>query len=382
MSIRLLMGVQFLTANSSALDAPPGYITLFAAFFRDGNFWLPVSRFLGEVLTRYGIHISQVNALGLHRSQCSRRSTCFTTSPTEGFYSFNSHTVGVLPCTRDPPKSFHDWKPKFFYIQRGVILIDIHYRSESEGVPKVAVSVSFTDQEWYKTLTWRPTPIIQLEEKAHIAAGMSLLLMNVFDPKVAGEMAMEVLPVGEPKWTERIRDIFLHPYSESIDAYGTVVLGAPEARTDLDKAPTREETILLSSEECTGSSHDLIHRASCAGPHQRPSQDSTAGDASTLPVVDPAAIAAGLERKEARRKKAEEGETEKRKSAEESAGAPTRKCSSRVKLLDYGFFSDSLSGLDAWVKRPAPDADDKETLTKMTPKKQKIFADKKWELDE
>ncbi|MFS7948126.1 hypothetical protein Hanom_Chr06g00556301 [Helianthus anomalus] len=300
---------------------------------------------------------------------------------TEGFYSFNSHTVGVLPCTRDPPKSFHDWKPKFFYIQRGVNPIDMHYRSESEGVPKVAVSVSFTDQEWYKTLTWRPTPIIQLEEKALIAAeGYSL--MNVFDPKVAGEMAMAVLPVGEPRWTEQIRDNFLHPSSGNIDAYGTIVLGAPEARTDLDKAPTREVTILLSSEEYTGSSHDLIHRSSCAGPHQRPSQDSTAGDASTPPVVDPAAIAAGPERKEARRKKAEEGETQKRKSAEESAGALTRKCSSRVKLLDYGFFSDSMSGLNAWVKRPTPNANDKETLTKMTPKKQKIFADKKWELDE
>ncbi|MFS8035243.1 hypothetical protein Hanom_Chr17g01590771 [Helianthus anomalus] len=42
-------------------------MTLYAAFFREGNFRLPMSRFLGKVLTRYGIHISQVNAIGLPR---------------------------------------------------------------------------------------------------------------------------------------------------------------------------------------------------------------------------------------------------------------------------------------------------------------------------
>ncbi|KAJ0706074.1 hypothetical protein HanPSC8_Chr09g0355281 [Helianthus annuus] len=58
-------GIQFPTATSTALDAPPGYMTLYAAFFREGNFRLPMSKFLGDVLTRYGIHVSQMNALGL-----------------------------------------------------------------------------------------------------------------------------------------------------------------------------------------------------------------------------------------------------------------------------------------------------------------------------
>ncbi|KAF5766060.1 hypothetical protein HanRHA438_Chr15g0723131 [Helianthus annuus] len=307
---------EFPTASSTALDAPLRYISLYAAFFREGNFRLPMSRLLGEVLTRYGIHVSQVNALGLPRVThfefiCRAQkieptfemfNVFYYVTYTGGFYSFNSRTAGVLPCSRDPLKSFHDWKQKFFYIQCGVILIDMHYRSESEGVPK---------------------------EKALVAAGMSLLWVPR-DPRaypvyaykgkaifVAGEMAMAALPVGEPKLTEWIRDNFLHPSYESIDAYGTVVLGALEARNNLDKAPTREETILLSSEEYTGLSHYLIHRSSRAGAHHRPGQDSTAGDASTPPIVDLAAVAAGLERKETRRKKAEEGEIEKRKSAEE-----------------------------------------------------------------
>ncbi|KAJ0463404.1 hypothetical protein HanHA300_Chr14g0515301 [Helianthus annuus] len=64
---------------------------------------------------------------------------------------------------------------KFFYIRRGVIPIDMHYRSESEGVPRVNVSISYTEQDWYTTLTRKVTPIIQLEERALVAAGMSML---------------------------------------------------------------------------------------------------------------------------------------------------------------------------------------------------------------
>ncbi|MFS8007118.1 hypothetical protein Hanom_Chr14g01257251 [Helianthus anomalus] len=37
-------GVQFPTPNSTTLDAPPGYMTLYADFFREGNFRLPMSR--------------------------------------------------------------------------------------------------------------------------------------------------------------------------------------------------------------------------------------------------------------------------------------------------------------------------------------------------
>ncbi|KAJ0743163.1 hypothetical protein HanPI659440_Chr10g0372671 [Helianthus annuus] len=240
------LGVQFPIAGSTALDSPPGYLMLYAAFFREGNFRLPMSKFLGEILTN-----------------------------------------------RDPSKSFHDWKQKFFYIRRVVIPIDMHYRTESEGVPKVVVAASYADKEWYKTVTRRPTPIIQLEEKALVAAGMSLMwvpreptafpvyackgkgysLMNVFDLKVGGEIATTLLPEGEPAWTARIRDNFLHPSSESVTSYGTVILGAPfVAAADLDKSPTREGTILLSSEESTGSSHGLIRHSSRQVPNSDLSQ--------------------------------------------------------------------------------------------------------------
>ncbi|KAJ0789301.1 hypothetical protein HanPI659440_Chr05g0201981 [Helianthus annuus] len=131
-----------------------------------------------------------------------------------GFYSFNSSTANVLPCSRDPPKSFHDWRNKFFYIRGGVIPIDMHYRAEREGVPKFVLVGAYQDREWYKTLTHVPTPIIQLEEKAPVAAEMSMMwvpkdpkaatvyafkskgysLMNILDPEVGGEMTGMLLP--------------------------------------------------------------------------------------------------------------------------------------------------------------------------------------------
>ncbi|KAF5789817.1 hypothetical protein HanXRQr2_Chr09g0375681 [Helianthus annuus] len=206
-------------------------------------------------------------------------------------------------------------------------------------------------------------------------------LNNVFDRKVAGGMAVAALPEGEPGWISRIRDNFLHPSNESMSAYNNVILGAIEDETDFDTIPTREELILLSSEESAGSSHGLIHRSSRASPQQGPVQEPAGEGTSTPPVVDPT-IGAVEQQKEARRMKREEKKTEEKKTAKETASAPTRKRLSNVKLLDYVVVSDSLFGLDAGTKRTALDSDDKVTLTEMMVKKQKLLADKKRELDE
>ncbi|KAM0008112.1 hypothetical protein Hdeb2414_s0121g00803081 [Helianthus debilis subsp. tardiflorus] len=162
------------TANCTALDAPPGFMTLYADFFWEGNFCLPMSKFIGEVLIGYGLHISQINVLGLPRithfeficraqkiePTFEKFNVFYYVTYTGGFYSFNSRTSGVFPCSRDPIKSLHDWKHKFFYIRREVIPIDMHYRAESEGVPRVNVSISFADQDWYTTLTRKAFPMI------------------------------------------------------------------------------------------------------------------------------------------------------------------------------------------------------------------------------
>ncbi|MFS7966209.1 hypothetical protein Hanom_Chr09g00771151 [Helianthus anomalus] len=45
MGFRSEWGAQFPTPNSTALDSPPGYIALCVAYFREGNFRLPMTKF-------------------------------------------------------------------------------------------------------------------------------------------------------------------------------------------------------------------------------------------------------------------------------------------------------------------------------------------------
>ncbi|MFS7904300.1 hypothetical protein Hanom_Chr01g00034481 [Helianthus anomalus] len=106
----------------------------------------------------------------------------YTITYTSGFYSFNSRT-GFVPVCFVPLKSLHDWKHKFFYIRRGVIPMDMHYRLVGDGIPKIDVLSGFAEQSWYKKITHKETTISQLEEMALVGAGMSLLWVECFGSK-------------------------------------------------------------------------------------------------------------------------------------------------------------------------------------------------------
>ncbi|MFS7994806.1 hypothetical protein Hanom_Chr12g01110431 [Helianthus anomalus] len=200
----------------TALDAPPGYITLYSYFFKEGNFRLPITKFIGEVLTCYGLHIFQISPAGMPRIThfefiCRAQrlipsvdmfNVFYYVSFTGGFYSLNYRTTNVLPCSRDPPKSLHDWKHKFFYIRRGVIPIDMHYRLADEGVPKLPV-VPYAEEQWYKTLTRNPMMMLQLDEG------------------FGGGWYEHVLP-----WLEHIWDYFYHPTAESLSIHVATPTGA------------------------------------------------------------------------------------------------------------------------------------------------------------
>ncbi|KAJ0746190.1 hypothetical protein HanOQP8_Chr05g0174661 [Helianthus annuus] len=231
-------------------------------------------------------------------------------SCTGGFYSFNSRTANVLPCSKDPPKSLHDGKHKFFYICHGMIPIEMHYRSPEEGIPKLPL-ISYAEEQWYKTLIKNPTQMLQLDEKALVTTSMSMMwapsnpsvapiygyknkgiifaslcflihlsacvstsyhkllvaasgLINVLDPTVGGDMVVRVLLEGEHRWLQQIQDSFHHPTEESLSIHVATPTSAhpfalvkPESVT----SPARGETILLSSEESTASSAGLIHRS-------------------------------------------------------------------------------------------------------------------------
>ncbi|MFS8025546.1 hypothetical protein Hanom_Chr16g01476341 [Helianthus anomalus] len=120
-------GVQFPAPNCTAHDAPPGYIPLYADFVRGGNI-----NSLGLPRVTHFEFICRAQRL---QPTFEKFNVFYFVTYSGGFYSFNSSTGGVFPCSRDPPKSLHDWKHKFFYIRLGVIPIGMQYQPECEGVP-------------------------------------------------------------------------------------------------------------------------------------------------------------------------------------------------------------------------------------------------------
>ncbi|KAJ0809875.1 hypothetical protein HanPI659440_Chr01g0020251 [Helianthus annuus] len=231
----------------------------------------------------------------------------------------------------------------------------MHYRAESESVPRINVSVDFVGQEWYKVLTRKATPISQLEERALVAAGMSMLwvpknpmgipvygyqgkveysLLNVLDPKAASAMVDAILPEGRP-------------------------------------------VIVLSSEGSDRSRESLIPRSPRASPAQ-----GAANEPVNEPVADDAdSLVETAEQLETRKKKKLDKSEKKEKKVEENVAEAPRKQPSNHLFLDYVVVSDTLSGLDTGEKRAERDPDDDATLTEIM-KKKKALEDKKKELDE
>ncbi|KAJ0466685.1 hypothetical protein HanIR_Chr14g0674931 [Helianthus annuus] len=290
MGFRPEWGAQYPTAGSTAMDAPPGYLTLYAAFFREGKFRLPNTKFTASVLRNYGLHISKINAIGLPRIThfefvCRAHridptfemfNVFYSVTYANGFYSFNAWT-GVAPVCSVPLKSLHDWKQKFFYIRRSVIPVDMHYRSVGEGIPKVDVLVGFAEQDWYKKLTqgnchfsvggdglswcWNEF-VVGTEEPL----GFGYSLINVLDPKAAGAMVEAIQEDGKPTWLNQIRGRFLHQTDESFTKYASVSLGEDDEDDPIDSI--REEVIVLSSGSSYRSSEGLISRCARAGTTQ------------------------------------------------------------------------------------------------------------------
>ncbi|KAM0067653.1 hypothetical protein Hdeb2414_s0002g00063841 [Helianthus debilis subsp. tardiflorus] len=399
MGFRPEWGAQYPPAGSTALDAPPGHITLYAAFFREGSFRLPITKFTATMLRGYGLHISQINAIRLPRiTHFEYVCRAYRIEPTfemfnvfysvtyaSGFYSFQART-GVAPVCSVPLKSLHDWKQKFFYIRRGVIPIDMPYRQVSQGIPRVDVMEDYAAQDWYRKITHKATAISHLDEMALVGAGMSLLwvpkhplgqpvysyqgkfgysLINVLEPKSAGAMVEAIQENGKPTCLDQIRGRFLHPTDESLSRYASEVLGEEVWNDTVD--PGREEVIVLSS----GSSDQnlegltsLCARASTAqGDATEPVHEVVGDDDDAEIPVDPSAQ---LEpRKKARTNKSgrKEGKTEGK------AAGSFRKPPSTLPCLDYVVVSDTLSGLGVGERSRESDPDDSATLTEHLKKK-------------
>ncbi|KAM0040321.1 hypothetical protein Hdeb2414_s0012g00392391 [Helianthus debilis subsp. tardiflorus] len=403
-------GAQYPPSGSTALDAPPGFITLYAAFFREGNFRLPITKFTAAVLRGYGLHISQINAIGLPRithfefvcrsyrfePTFEMFNTFYTVTYSGGFYSFQARTH-VVPVCSVPLKGIHDWKRKFFYIRRGVIPSEMSYRQVSQGLPKVDPLPDFAAQEWYGRITVKATAISQLDEMALVGAGMSMLwvpkhplgqpvyshkgkfgysLLNALDPKAAGAMVEAIQADGSPTWLDQIRGRFLHPTDESLSRYAGEVLGEDVLDDFADS--DREQVIILSSGSSGRGVEGLTSRSPRAGTVPggiaEPVHEVVGDEDDAEASVDPSAQ---LET----RKKARTDKSGKREGRSEGGAAgSSRKRSSNLPYLDYVVVSDTLSGLGPGEVRQGSDPDDAVTLTEHM--KEKALADHKRRLDE
>ncbi|KAF5816363.1 hypothetical protein HanXRQr2_Chr03g0133531 [Helianthus annuus] len=213
--------------GQTAADAPPGYITLYEDFFLQGNFRLPATNFMGNILHHYNFHLSQMSPPGMVRIRhfeflchshgiepsVDKFRAFYQLQRTMGFFSFASRGA-AKKILLNPPKSFHDWKPKFFFIRR------------SREIPVLKLG----DQE------------AQLYQAAFSTFG--------------GSMGVRPLRDDEESWYDQIKGNFMFPAADAFASPPTTTEGAqyPKPRPLRSVTFAGKETLYLSSEESVGSS--------------------------------------------------------------------------------------------------------------------------------
>ncbi|MFS8018882.1 hypothetical protein Hanom_Chr15g01397341 [Helianthus anomalus] len=138
---------------------------------------------MAHILQFYGFHISQLSPPGMVRVRhleflcrahdieptVERFPVFYQLIRNMGFYSFASQGA-AKKVLLNPPKSFNDWKPKFFFIREEVIPIVMTFRAWSEPIVKEDLPIP-KQETWYVKLTATPNRVFG--ENFLVAAGMS-----------------------------------------------------------------------------------------------------------------------------------------------------------------------------------------------------------------
>ncbi|XP_021971090.2 uncharacterized protein LOC110866045 [Helianthus annuus] len=272
--------------GQTAADAPPGYITLYEDFFLQGNFRLPATNFLGSILSYYNFHISQMSPPGMVRVRhfeflcrshgiepsVDKFRAFYQLQRTMGFFSFASRGA-AKKILLNPPKSFHDWKPKFFFIREEVLPIAMPFREWTEVIPKEDLPIPKTAR-WYQQLT--PTPNRVFGESVLVAAKMSdqwspsskeVPVLKIGDQEAqlyqaafstfGGSMGVRPVRDDEESWYDQIKGNFMFPAADAFASPPTATEGTqyPKPRPLRSVTLAGKETFYLSSEESVGSSN-------------------------------------------------------------------------------------------------------------------------------
>ncbi|KAJ0577334.1 hypothetical protein HanIR_Chr05g0234791 [Helianthus annuus] len=113
---------------------------------------------MAHILQYYGFHIYQMNPPRMVRVRhfeflcrdhdieptVERFRVFYQLIQNMGFYSFGSRG-GAKKILLNPPKNFHDWKQKFFFIREEVMPIAMTFRPWSEVIEKEELAIPKKD---------------------------------------------------------------------------------------------------------------------------------------------------------------------------------------------------------------------------------------------
>ncbi|KAJ0511807.1 hypothetical protein HanIR_Chr11g0556161 [Helianthus annuus] len=241
---------------------------------------------MGHILHHYNFHLSQMSPPGMVRVRhfeflchshgiepsVDKFRAFYQLQRTMGFFSFASRGA-AKKILLNPPKSFHDWKPKFFFIREEVLPIAMPFRDWTEAIPKEDLPIR-KNARWYQQLT--PTPNRVFGENVLVAAKMSdqwspssreVPVLKIGDQEAqlyqaafstfGGSMGVRPLRDDEESWYDQIKGNLMFPVEGAFASPPTSTEGAqyPKLRPLRSVTSAGKEILYLSSEESVGSSN-------------------------------------------------------------------------------------------------------------------------------
>ncbi|KAI3793809.1 hypothetical protein L1987_36431 [Smallanthus sonchifolius] len=178
---------EYPSSGGTAAKPPPGKITLYADFFSEANFRVPITSFVIDLLQFYKIHLSQVHPLGMYRIRhfefcCIALKQDPSVAIFHHFYKLYlkdswfsfSKRPGVIPHAKETPQGFRGWKEKFFYITARMVPASMQIRSLRLAVVDIPPNLdAFKKTHVFSLLTSRPADIQEIPEHALVGVGMS-----------------------------------------------------------------------------------------------------------------------------------------------------------------------------------------------------------------
>ncbi|MFS7888817.1 hypothetical protein Hanom_Chr00s000002g01599541 [Helianthus anomalus] len=252
-------GAVYPQEGDTGVDAPAGYVTMWAEFFGDCNLRLPLTVFVADLLEWYKLHISQLSPFGMTRIR-NFEYTCraFDIEPTVGdFWRFYQMTVSMgffsfhqrdgSPKLMTPPKGITKWKTKVFYIKAAAIGAEVTFRNVTDTIITETISVLKVGVvDWFprlRVIEWKKLSntrlwvlrmmLTRMSRKVRAVvrekSGEDAALWRMFDPDFKGKVEVVACADSEEGFNLTISDNFRLPELEAME------VELPQGKGTIDK---------------------------------------------------------------------------------------------------------------------------------------------------